>query len=480
MVAVYQTTLKPLPDGLSVAGPIRAVPAENVRFLHDLTYRSEGLRMTEQRIFDQALELIRGAEDVVLADLFLFNGLLGRERTAHRGLSRELADALLDRRRSSSALNMIVITDPLNEVYGGAPLPLFDELRAAGIPLVSTNLIPLRDSNPIYSAGWRVTARWLGTSPGGGLPHPLQPKADGVGLRSWLALMNFKANHRKVIVADVTVPAGGRGLASLVMSANPHDGSSAHGNVGLLVRDDALARDIWRSEHAVVRFSDEELADRLVVPGGMQAERETAPLVPVEILGVRLLTEGKIREALVDALNDTGAGDAVDVGMFYLSDRTIVGALTAAAAERGVRMRLILDPNRDAFGHRKNGVPNRPVAAELVRRGGNTLAVRWYDTHGEQFHSKLVHIRKADGQSVLIAGSANLTRRNLGDFNLETNLEISGDSNAEVFLEAGRYFDRLWASEDHSYTVAYERFADDSLLKRWQYLLQERTGLGTF
>ncbi len=59
--------------------------------------------------------------------------------------------------------------------------------------------------------------------------------------------------------------------------------------------------------------------------------------------------------------------------MFYLSERQIIKALIAAQ-QRGVQVRVLLDPNKDAFGREKNGIPNRQVAAELTCcRGEGTL-----------------------------------------------------------------------------------------------------------
>ena len=70
--------------------------------------------------------------------------------------------------------------------------------------------------------------------------------------------------------------------------------------------------------------------------------------------------------------------------MFYLSARRLIRALLAAA-ERGATLRLLLDPNREAFGYPKPGLPNRPVAAELTRKSAGNLTVRWAHTHQEQF-----------------------------------------------------------------------------------------------
>ena len=54
-------------------------------------------------------------------------------------------------------------------------------------------------------------------------PNPFG--CEPVTVRSWLAILNLKANHRKVAIAD-----DGTELRALITSANPHDGSSAHTN----------------------------------------------------------------------------------------------------------------------------------------------------------------------------------------------------------------------------------------------------------
>jgi hypothetical protein len=107
-----------------------------------------------------------------------------------------------------------------------------------------TQLARLSDSNPLYSSFWRLLAQPFGNASGGALPNPFG--AGHVGLRSYLALANFKANHRKVVLADT--PAG---LRALVTSANPHDGSSAHQNVALEFGGQA-ALDLLDAERAVL------------------------------------------------------------------------------------------------------------------------------------------------------------------------------------------------------------------------------------
>ncbi|MDD4363708.1 MAG: phospholipase D-like domain-containing protein [Atribacterota bacterium] len=164
--------------------------------------------------------------------------------------------------------------------------------------------------------------------------------------------------------------------------------------------------------------------------------------------------------------------------MFYLSHRDTIKSLIDAA-NRGVNIKLILDPNKDAFGRKKNGIPNRQVAQELRDKTNNEIQVKWYDTHGEQFHTKMVFIEK-NNKSIIISGSANLTRRNIDDYNLETNLLIKTNSDTKLNNDVKNYFNRIWSNEDGYYTVEYDEYKTESLIKTIIYRIQELTGSSTF
>jgi HKD family nuclease len=85
------------------------------------------------------------------------------------------------------------------------------------------------------------------------------------------------------------------------------------------------------------------------------------------------------------------------------------------------------------------------------------------------------------GQVSLVLGSANLTRRNLNNFNLEANVSLTVDSTASLVKEVEAYFDRIWTNRDgNHYTVGYEAYRDDATLKRIIYLVQEYGGLSSF
>ena len=145
-------------------------------------------------------------------------------------------------------------------------------------------------------------------------------------------------------------------------------------------------------------------------------------------------------------------------------------------------MRLILDPNKDAFGRQKDGVPNRPVANELVTASGGKIEVRWYRTHGEQFHTKLALITHGD-MLVASLGSANLTRRNIANYNLEANVALQMRLVTPLAREMLGYFDRLWTNNGESttqYTASFGAYKDEDGARYWRYRFMEATGFGTF
>ncbi len=86
-----------------------------------------------------------------------------------------------------------------------------------------------------------------------------------------------------------------------------------------------------------------------------------------------------------------------------------------------------------------------------------------------------------DGTSVLLAGSANFTRRNLENFNLETDVAVRGSSDADVLSDAREFFDLLWVNEPaRRFSADYAEFSDRSLSKRALYRFMERSGISTF
>jgi phosphatidylserine/phosphatidylglycerophosphate/cardiolipin synthase-like enzyme len=463
----WYESVKPLPADLVLVGAPVLVAGSDLRLLIDLTSRDlDDRAVYEQAIFDRVLELVAGARRLLVLDLFLLNDHLGPDGSCHRPLSSQVTEALLAARQRVPDMPIVLITDPINDLYGGDPSDQLATLREAGVQVVTTDLVRLRDSNPLYSALWRLAFSWWGNTAGGGwLPNPLDARGRTVGVRTYLRMANFKANHRKVVLAD-----NGPRWHTVVTSANPHDASSAHSNVALEVASRGLAAEVYRAEMEVLRLS-----------GG------TPPLPDLPDIGdsaeggshrVSYLTESAIRDRVLDLVEGAGPGDEIDLAMFYLSHRRVLGALLDAA-RRGVWLRVVLDPNRDAFGHAKSGIPNRQSAGFLVRESGGAVAVRWYATHGEQFHTKLLVVRHEHTVDAVL-GSANFTRRNLDDYNLEASVWLSAPRGSDLDRELRRYVDRIWTNDDGVCTLPYAAFRDPSRTRQLIAWLQERTGVGTF
>jgi phosphatidylserine/phosphatidylglycerophosphate/cardiolipin synthase-like enzyme len=466
---------KPLPEGMHVRGEVVETPLADVHFLADVTTADAfGVPVVRQQIFDAMFKLIGDAREYLVLDFFLFNAQRGSMLDAkpQRALSAELRDALLARKRAVPDLKVLVIADPVNDVYGGLPSKELKALTEAGIDVVRIDLDRLRDSNPIYSGFWRLTMKWWSGDGAGDafLPNPLDDGPDRVPFGAWARLLNFKADHRKVIIADD----GKGGMTGMVMSANPHDASSLNSNVAIRVSGAALAP-LLASELALARESGWRSNWTTPEPAPLPA------LHPESAARVQVLTEGEIRAAVVRNFADAGVGDSIDIAMFYLSEREVIQALLGAA-RRGVAVRVILDPNKDAFGREKNGIPNRSVAAELSAASEGAIKVRWFRTHGEQFHTKLVVVRTAK-EYWFTAGSANLTRRNVDDYNLEANVAATVPPNSEIATSIGTWFDQLWSNRgppDLEYTTDIGTYADPSQGTYWLYRFMEGTGLSTF
>ena len=454
--AVYHS-VKPMPQGLNYAGPLHHA---NVKFIADQTYiDAQGKQQIDQHIFDKILQLIKEARTTIVIDMFLFNKEVGDSTVQHRELTEQLTQALINQKVVNPELDIKFITDPINSVYGGTNPEQYRKLRQGGIEVIETNLTPLRASNPIWSGFWYLCCQDAGNNTEKGwLSNPFGK--DPITIRSYLNLFNFKANHRKTIVADTA-----EGWKTIVTSANPHDGSSRHSNVALMVTG-PVAADVLKSEQAVAMMS-----------GG------TTPFVAMGKLDgdvnepqVQVLTEKAIYDAVLKMLESAKANDQIDLAMFYLSERQIVKGLIAAK-ERGVKLRVLLDPNKDAFGRQKNGIPNRQVASELHEAG---VDVRWCNTQGEQCHSKMI-VKRNTQSAEMILGSANFTARNLKNYNLETDLRVVGTPQQQVFVDAETYFNTAWSNlNGRNMSVDYSKFADDSSLKYGLYRFMEWSGLSTF
>jgi cardiolipin synthase A/B len=491
---VYSLSRRP-PPGFAVAGPLRS--AVELEFLSDLSFQRNGRPGHEQRILAAILAEIEQARRFIIVDIFLFNTIGGRQVLDPDLPSpvARLTEALLKARRGRPELAILFLTDEINTGYGSYPEPHLERLVAHGVVVVPVDLSRLPDSNILYSGLWRPLLQWFPAADRVRLPNPFAAEAPALSLRSYLRLLNFKANHRKLLITE---------RAAVVSSGNIHDASARHSNIAFRVVSGEIIADLVASELAAVRFSGHDFtlpAGALPSVAAATPAGGAAGLAPPR---VRLLTESAIKKTLLEVLAATGAGDRIRLAQFYLTDRQVMAALVGAA-HRGVAVRLILDPSRHAFGRNKYGIPNLSSAARLREQAGEKMEIRWYDTQGEQFHAKLIMIEygrvttaaaggdpQAESESrpprellagaevLIIGGSANFTRRNLAGYNLETCLEIRAGSADPVAGEAGDFFNRLWTNRDANYTLAYGELAQPGRFKKIVSSWQEFSGLGTF
>jgi phosphatidylserine/phosphatidylglycerophosphate/cardiolipin synthase-like enzyme len=457
---------KPLAAGLHAASPLCAAETPQVAFIADITAADAfGRPAASQGIFDSVLQLVHGARRFVVLDYGAFGAEAG-ERAPQRRIAGELTDALLERRREDPSLAVLFITDPANERYGAVRSSELQLLRAAGVDVVAADLDRLRDPNPAYSSLWRLTLRWWDT--------PSAPL--GVLTRR----LNFKTDGRRLVIADD----GAGGLAAVVGSAGARDAESAWSNVAARIAGGALSP-LLASELAIARFSGWRGSAAAFTPGQEAppaACTAAAAAVKAEhLMGVQVLTEGATRAALLEHLDAAGASDSIDVAMFHVADRAVIASLLAAA-RRGVGVRMILDPNESGSTGGTSGMPNQPVASELVSRSGGAIRVRWYRTHGERFHSALVMIHGTQGMWLTL-GSAQLTRRSLDDYNLEANVALSLAPDAPLARQALAWFDALWSNRAGlgiEYTAEFAAYADPAQSHYWLYRLMEGAGLSGF
>lgn len=459
LVTLLYHQLKPLPEGISRESEPMALTDEEIEFLSDLTYQGEDVEVNEQEIFQEIERSIQQAREYIVMDFFLFNGYSNEDRE-YPGITAKLSAALLEQMERYPDLQVVFITDEINTTYKGHDSEHLDALKKAGAEIIYTNLDRLRDPNPLYSTVYRMAFQWFGDSQDGWLPNPMAKSAPDITIRSYLRLLNVKANHRKVMVTE---------NEGFVLSANPHDASGYHSNVGVRLNGPIL-KEIVEGERAIATFSKGDETKFPTVE--VDSSSEDGPMT------IRYVTESKIQDAAIRAMESAKAGETIWIGMFYLADRDLIMAIQEAA-ERGVFVKLILDPNTNAFGRDKSGLPNLPVAAELNTVNPEQIEIRWYEVGKEQYHPKLLYVEGE--QKTVVLGSGNYTTRNMNDYNLEADVEVVGEEDTVFFDDVDSYFKRLWNNEDGTFTLEYDKVQTDLPVGKYLiYWLQKVTWTMTY
>ena len=402
--------IKPMPAGTHVASLTTRLAESQLEVIEDAGGHGD--------VLARELAVIDRADQMIVLD--------------QAPLLRETGQHLLLRKRQRPNIKIVVLADPLPEVYGGTPAHYLESLERAGIIVARTRLNRLRDPLAWYSAIWRMGVGWWS--------DPYDETAPRAGILASLRRSNFKSDCRQLLVADD----GAGGWIGMLPA-------TAGGRIAVTIAGGA-ARDIAASELKIAAWSTGD--DRL--PG--------APLpagLAVGSIDARFLTEGAIRGALVDALAASGDGDEVGIATRALSDRALVSALLHVAA-RGARVRLLLDPA---------AAPNGAVAEEL-RHGGHGVEVRWLPA-GEA-SSSLALVRQHRELWVYV-GAADFTRPTLDDLNLSAALELELGHNAAAARRFSDAFEAQWAA-----SAADAAPAETIHPTYWRYRALQAAGLAAY
>jgi hypothetical protein len=408
----FWNSAKPLPPGTHLVSQVSRLSEADVDFLYD-SPRGGDIHAREMSAIDHAEQMI----------------VLDRSP-----MTAELAQRLLARKRLRPHIKAVLLTDPGNEWFGGTPPQILASLEKAGIIVVRVRLDRLRDSNPLYSALWRLVFGWWS--------DPFDETSGGITLPAWSRMQNFKSDQRQLVVADD----GTGGWTAVIGPA----GAAA----GLVLRG-SLAHAMIAGELQIASWSADD--DRLPSRPQMDARG-------VGSIDARFLTEGAIAAALLDAMAAAGSGDQISIVVENLSDRRLIAAALRAAA-RGASLKVLLARNR---------MPNQAVAGELLRDGSSRIEVRWYPSEHRASQPKLLVLRHRTDVWMNL-GAANFTRRNLDDLNLAASVELRMPARAAPARAVTAYFAEAWSGAS-----ADADFGEDSAAAYWRYRFAEATGLSSF
>jgi hypothetical protein len=127
--------------------------------------------------------------------------------------------------------------------------------------------------------------------------------------------------------------------------------------------------------------------------------------------------------------------------------------------------------------------PSRPSSGQFARiigtrirprDGGGRIEVRWSSFDTGAAHPKLLLVQHRS-DVWMNWGSANFTRRNLADLDLESAVELRMPARSAPARAAAEYFAKAWSN-----AAAGSSDADEPIAAYWRYRFAEATGLSSF
>ena len=516
------STIKNPPLGINYESPIRET--ENAEFHYDLTYLDkDGNIQYDRNLWDATFKVVDNAKDYLIIEMFLFNDLYNKDKEHFPEFAKEYTERLVKKQKENPNLKVYILADENNNFYGAFEHPFITSMKNAGINVIIVDIFKLKDTFPWYSPIWRTFIKPMGNPQNKGwitnFYGDMWPKLT---IRNLLRALNVKADHKKVFLNEKEV---------VVSSANIHDPSYFHENIAIYT-DGPIVKDVLHDLQLVAKFSDSEinvddsnketkskiemdLADKTKIKkdtmniGNLEDknndmihleenisdsqknekdEKESFSLnsgkneitdTEGKTYKIQYLTEGAIGKYLDADIDSLKSGDELLMGMYFLADRGVIDRLIKAA-NRGVKIRIIFDRSRDAFGMSTNGLPNKPVSKKLKKKTKGKIEIKWYFTNNEQYHTKITLMKKTDGSVIINAGSANLIKKNIRGYIMDSNFRILTTQDSKISKDVYTYFDRLWENKDGLFTINFDDEPTTSGFSDFMYKILDATQLGSF
>ena len=509
------STIKTPPLGINYESPIRET--ENAEFHYDLTYLDkDGNIQYDRNLWDATYKVIDNAKDYLIVEMFLFNDLYNKDKEHFPEFAKEYTERLVKKQKENPNLKVYILADENNNFYGAFEHPFITSMKNAGINVIIVDIFKLKDTFPWYSPFWRTFIKPMGNPQNKGwitnFYGDMWPKLT---IRNLLRALNVKADHKKVFLNEKEV---------VVSSANIHDPSYFHENIAIYT-DGPIVKDVLHNLQLVAKFSDSEInvdgSDRRmenIMNSGsndktetdektlnsenqkennvkqinneeneqnvkektsINSEKNSITDTEGHTYKIQYLTEGAIGKHLDEDIDSLKAGDELLMGMYFLADKGVIDRLINAA-NRGVKIRIIFDRSRDAFGMSTNGLPNKPVSKKLKKKTKGKIEIKWYFTNNEQYHTKITLMKKTDGNVIINAGSANLIKKNIRGYIMDANFRILTTQNSKISKDIYEYFDRLWENKDGLFTLNFDDEPTTGGFSDFMYKILDATQLGSF
>ena len=509
------STIKTPPLGINYESSIRET--ENAEFHYDLTYLDkDGNIQYDRNLWDATYKVIDNAKDYLIVEMFLFNDLYNKDKEHFPEFAKEYTERLVKKQKENPNLKVYILADENNNFYGAFEHPFITSMKNAGINVIIVDIFKLKDTFPWYSPFWRTFIKPMGNPQNKGwitnFYGDMWPKLT---IRNLLRALNVKAVHKKVFLNEKEV---------VVSSANIHDPSYFHENIAIYT-DGPIVKDVLHNLQLVAKFSDSEInvdgSDRRmenIMNSGsndktetdektlnsenqkennvkqinnkeneqnvkektsINSEKNSITDTEGHTYKIQYLTEGAIGKHLDEDIDSLKVGDELLMGMYFLADKGVIDRLIRAA-NRGVKIRIIFDRSRDAFGMSTNGLPNKPVSKKLKKKTKGKIEIKWYFTNNEQYHTKITLMKKTDGNVIINAGSANLIKKNIRGYIMDANFRILTTQDSKISKDIYEYFDRLWENKDGLFTLNFDDEPTTGGFSDFMYKILDATQLGSF